>query len=384
MLSAACNPFPDIVKGLGPMRMDTMLDRNPVAREKHSSPGTMISSMMQFPEGYDWVRDTAYGAKGPALALFEGTRRKILLDGLPETDMDMHRIRGGRLYSDYPTEDETVVLADGVEIFRFEGRESFSGFLVRPDGIHTLGRSRSGAGFIYRIDGRERLSRLSGTLLGGFQEDGGRLWFAFRARDENTRKVLYYSSDGASCNEVDDALSFDKVLEISISGGRTIVTGSRAASKRNPVVSIDGNIVQLGSRNPPGEVISCSLVSGNGDLLFKGRYRTADGGEVFVIWNRKGPLETFPEGDVLVAVLPSGKQYISLRHCGGRLILRNPEGTDSDIGPYRLMAPSCVALKDGKPLLAMTGDGGCCLWYDGKYYRIPGNGFLTGVDIIRE
>ena len=384
LVSAACTPYPNLNLGLGPMRMDTMLERNPVAREKHSSPGTMISSMLLFPEGYDWVRDTAYGAKGPALALFEGTKRKLLLDELPETDMDMHRLRDGRLYSNYSTDEETIVLAEGDEIFRFKGRESFSGFLVRKDGIHTLGRNRSGGGFVYRIDGREKLSRLSGTLLGGFQEDGGRLWFAFRARDEDSGKTLFYISDGTSCNEVADALKLDKVLEIRVSNGKAIVTGSMESSKRNPLVSIDGNIVQLGSRNPPGEAVSCSLVSSSGDMLFKGSYRTADGGEIFVIWNLKGPLETFPVGDVLAAILPEGKKYISIRHSGGRLILRDLNGVDSDLGPYRLMAPSCIAVKDGKPLLAMSSEGGCCLWFDGKYYRIPGNGFLTGVDILGE
>ena len=378
----SCTYYPDYPHSFGPSRAQAVSSGSRAdGSVKKPYSGAIACSMLLFEPLYDWVRDTAYGVAPVSVAVYEGTKRRLLLEGVLGADPDMHRIRGGRLYSDYCTGNETVVLCDGKEVFRYPGRESIEGFELVSGSVHTLGRNRSGEGFSYRIDGREQLSRPSGSIVSGLHEDGGTLWFSFRSRDVETGQMRYYLSDGKKTEEAVSAKKLSSVFSLRMVGGVPVTSGRMDGSRKNPVAYSGDTQILLG-RNPPGEAISCAHVAFEGsEMVFCGSYRTSAGGEIYALWNRKGPLVTFPEGDVVHAVFPTGKDCLVVRSSGGRLILREGKGVDRDIGPYRLMTPSCAAYREGSLLLGLTGEDGCGLWHDGVFYRVPGNGFISGVEL---
>ena len=86
---------------------------------------------LDYPEGYDWRSDSENGTVKCSLVVFA--------DGVPamkvavgneyhiSPDPDMHRIINGHLYTDFSTDDETIIKKDGQEIFRYPGREMICG-----------------------------------------------------------------------------------------------------------------------------------------------------------------------------------------------------------------------------------------------------------------
>ena len=150
-------------------------------------PGEHVwATAVRFPDGYDWELDTCAVEGTVWIDLYcDGTLFRSFPAG-ESVHPDMHRYAGGYLYADYSTDTETILLRDGEECFRFTGREALRGFIIREDGIHTLGQDRDGDGFTYRIDGREAFRSSVGTIVGdavrnngALMEYDGRLYYCF-------------------------------------------------------------------------------------------------------------------------------------------------------------------------------------------------------------
>ncbi len=139
-------------------------------------------SGVRFPDGHDWQGDLGSDAGGGVLFLMRDSEVIAEVDigdgNCVSVDADMHRIIDGHLYTDYSTASETVVKEDGVELFRFSGREMVRSMYVKDGRVYTLGVPRSGSGWTFRRDGTEILSR-EGELVGGLYEDGGSLFFSY-------------------------------------------------------------------------------------------------------------------------------------------------------------------------------------------------------------
>lgn len=110
-----------------------------------------------YAEGYDWHSDRDYGESDCNMLLFaDGRKVKKIPVGysynlLPE--VDMHRIVGGRVYSDYSTDTHTIIFRDGVELFRYAAREQIVAMEVYGEDVYTVGCSREGEGFSARKNG---------------------------------------------------------------------------------------------------------------------------------------------------------------------------------------------------------------------------------------
>ena len=145
----------------GGRRKDTTATDKPLSGEH------VYLTAVRFPDGYAWDLDTCAVDGEVWIDLYRDGERVRSLPAGPSVHPDMHRYTGGHLYTDWSTDTETVVFRDGAELFRFEGREALRGFLVREDGVHTLGQDRDGSGFTYRIDGRIQYRSETGAVLGG-------------------------------------------------------------------------------------------------------------------------------------------------------------------------------------------------------------------------
>lgn len=147
-----------------------------------------------YPDGYDWLTDSA--------SLKEGCRIRLLANGrtlleqetgapgglLP--DGDTHHLYDGHLLSEGFLDGTTLLCWDGAPVLRIPGREKLCGYL-RMDGVaYSLWRDRDGNGFTLRKDGTVLLRREDGRPFGDFGDplfgksgalspSGGTVCFAF-------------------------------------------------------------------------------------------------------------------------------------------------------------------------------------------------------------
>ena len=162
---------------------------------KHMS-GTLYAAAMDYPDGYDWRAD-------PGSVPVEGLCIVMFADGAPvlkvpvgdlyeiSSDPQKLRIRSGHLYTDYTDGTETVIKKDGQEILRYEAVEEVVDLQVLDGTIHTLCRPMSGAGFVYRVDGKETVFRETGTVFGGLSIYDNSVSFCF-----SNQAAYYIVTDG--------------------------------------------------------------------------------------------------------------------------------------------------------------------------------------------
>ncbi|MBQ9547682.1 MAG: hypothetical protein IJV01_00795 [Bacteroidales bacterium] len=167
-------------------------------------------SAVSVPSGYDWHRDTACGAAACRLVLLRNYETVCSFpsgyDNCVSTDPDTHHLLGGRLYTEFSTQSETVLKCNGEELFRYEGREKLRGLLLRDGAVYTLGQDRSGHGCSLRRNGVTLFHSERGRIAGDFShpagkgngalyEQGGHLYFAFFP-DENDPRNCCLVEDG--------------------------------------------------------------------------------------------------------------------------------------------------------------------------------------------
>ena len=201
-----CDPLASLGGGLN--RLNTGRD-NHTAPDEHapelpssSRPDTTLYyTAVRFPDSYDWQRDTAYGQTDFELLLCRDNTTLLTLPFGPDApfcaDPDRHHILGGHLYTERMLATETVVGRDGVELFRFEGREFLLGLLEDGENLYTLSRPASGKGFSYRKNGTPLLAHADGTVYGSLTDPsygpGGALY-------RSSGKIVFYYWAGYASN----------------------------------------------------------------------------------------------------------------------------------------------------------------------------------------
>ena len=266
---------------------------------------TVYASGIDYPEGYDWVRDTAYGKVKCKIVLFAGKERLRSIEAGPgqevSPDPDMFRIRLGHIYTDYSTETETVIRKDGIELFRYPGRESLKGFLIVGDNIHTLGESRSGKGFTYRIDGKCILERKEGKIVGqmgnpayeggALYEDEGHVYFSYTGASLD-KTELFVVKDGES-SRVGIAENTTEVFDCRIRDGKMYRIENRGEAVGNPYI-ICGESVKFCARYINGKRIAfaCRILRSGDNFLAGGYYNYDDSRILRALWDKNGIVET--------------------------------------------------------------------------------------------
>ncbi|MCD8208294.1 MAG: hypothetical protein LUD72_10190 [Bacteroidales bacterium] len=173
-------------------------------------PKTLYVTGVEYPEGVDWQGDIGYDISGSTLFLMKDGEKIVELpvgyDNCVAIDADMHRCIDGRLYTDFSTDYETVVKVDGVEAYRYSGREMVKSMCVSDSVIHTLTVPRDGSEvWTYRRDG-VMVSSSNGNLLGGLYVDNGDVIFSYELNN------TYYMSVNGSLSTISPPSGTQKVF----------------------------------------------------------------------------------------------------------------------------------------------------------------------------
>ncbi|MCR4824482.1 MAG: hypothetical protein K5849_03890 [Bacteroidales bacterium] len=350
---SACIPL-DGGLGTGPNRNDTGRG-GPATRpgQTQNAPAcsgtdtTLYYSAVRFPPSYDWQRDTAYGNAGFELLLCrEGTTLLTLPSG-PQVpfcaDPDRHHILDGRLYTERMLGEETLIGRDGVELFRFEGREFLLGLLADGEDLYTLSRPVSGRGFSFRLNGRPLLTRADGDPFGNLTDpsyspggalyrDNGQTVFAFRA-GYITSTSYYLVRDGVE-TRLGDILPGRHILDLKQHGGRAFVL----------YPSFLKNLLYEGRIWPEGD-----------SYAITGRFSDGTGGS-FQGWLAANDWTVQRELCRTEAVLYHSPEAT----CGvtpgtdGMLRWHTPDGGGESPDPCHFFSPACATLAGSRFALALN------------------------------
>lgn len=355
-------------------------------------PEVLWISGVEYPEGYDWQRDTAYGKVDARLVLLrDGIRVLEIPAGERQeisTDPDMHRIIGGHLYTDYSTGTETVIRCDGRELFRFSGREMMVGFLVRGEIVWTLGTDRAaGKGLFLRRNGVTVWSDPDGLLPPGFGNpafeggllhmDGNEMFFYYR-----TSRGWFQVHD-RTAELVALPAGITDVHDIRHIGGEIVVAGKTDGWVLIIARDEEGCGCDLSSLDTRNVAI---LPVGSDGFLVRGdsvRWSSVTP----TLWNPDGSIRLmspepvlgfFADGEHAVR-LAAGTDGVPVRY------VLDGEETLID-GRNHFISSRCALLHDGTFYLLLTPmdrQSAPFLLKDGVPEEIPVRGFLTGMTLTR-
>jgi hypothetical protein len=341
---------------------------------------------VRFPDGYAWQEDTC-AVDGPVwIDLY---RDGALVRSVPaggSVHPDMHRFMDGHLYTDCSIGTETVVSRDGVELFRFEGREALRGFLVREDGVHTLGQDRDGDGFTYRVDGRIVFRSETGTVLGRPDEPGA----PGGALAEYGENVCYTcripSERGPQYRVMLGGELLHSLQEVSGIRAFGFLNGKPCrvqSTGRRCLLYVDDKSSDLAVRT--GEsILWCRMTAWEDDILVLFCVSGTAGRRCFL---QASDGKTF-QGDkeeTVEEMLVEGKRvgWTVTGERGDLFRVRWSDGTATEAAGGYLISGRCALLRNGHLLLALTGRDGAPNRFqqDKEKTDIPFNGYFTSVTV---
>ena len=341
---------------------------------------------VRFPDGFAWDLDTCAVDGEVWIDLYRDGEKVRSQPAGASVHPDMHRYTGGHLYTDWSTDTETVLSRDGAELFRFEGREAIRGFLVREDGVHTLGQDRDGSGFTYRIDGRTLYRSETGAVLGGPDAPGA----AGGALTEYGEDVFYVcclpSERGKEYHVMRNAERYQSfptsewTLDVLFSDGKV----ARVLSKpRSLVLEVDGKETRL-PLNGREVCLWSRLAAWEEDVVALVCAQVA-GAKRFFLQTAGGKTFTPFSGETVSDVLSDGERmgWTVTDGRGDLLRVRWSDGGVTEGTGGFLVSGRCALLRGGRLFLALTGRDGAPnrLQEDGVHTDFPFNGYFTSVTV---
>ena len=326
--------------------------RNPPEFFKDS----ILITGVEYPHGYDWVRDMAHNSVKADILLFRGPREQLRIpcggDSPWPTDPDCHRIWDGHLYTFATGDGCTIVGRDGEEVLRYSGAESIRGFAIDEGQILTLGQSIDGHGLSFRRDGRVLFLSDEGTVVGSLDQgvprsgalysDNGHWYFSFR---EDGRVHLVEDN-------LERALPEDNILGARVFRKRLFIAYYRKVSSRTVLYMSCGGYKTSIDPRFMGDIRSAGFVCDNSQARL-----TADVDGVRYIWDagstrllgtfRGARCELYPRSGADATVITER----------GRVVYIDPYGEPP--GEYILVSGACAASTQNSFFVALSGvDGG--------------------------
>ena len=349
---------------------------------------------VRFAEGYAWQTDTCREDGRAVIELYRDGQLILSVPARESQDPDRHRFCGGHLYQDTTEDGETLLLRDGEEYLRFEGREALRGFLEVDGHLHTLGQDRDGRGVSYRIDGEAVFRDPAGIVLGDADAvtweggaltwDGQNVWFAYSIPLSKDMEGLreYHIMKGIQRAGTIPAGEFREIFDIRVLQGEPCWVGIRAGNNPRLCLVKNGETFPLpvASSATPAR---CRLFRHGGDILVKGRF-DGPGGSRYSILSPDGVVREFGLYQRIAEIFPDGEDlaWIQVRTDGFVLSCgRDDRPLSLSQQNLKLSSARCAILRDSCFRAALTGWNGSAnlLVTDGETEEFPFNGYFTGL-----
>ena len=349
-------------------------------------------SAFDYPDGYDWRSDPERGEVRCSLVVFrEGLpilKVPVGYDYCVGPDPDMHRIIDGHLYTDYSTGGETIIKRDGKLLLIYPTAEMICDFKVRGDEIHTLGHSRSGKGFSYRVNGETRLERTVGYTFERiiFEDTTTVVAFAEPIVSSSGTIERYYVMRGGKVSQVALREDVKKVWDVAVYNGEVCYLASLTGVVA-PVLVTSQGVVTL-SMPTTHSVVSCRMNILQQGVCVEGVLSSGKTVQS-VLWGVNRQYTMFPKGMIFSAVC-QGEDGL---HCtinsatgvGAGLIYRGGESLNIPPG-YACMSRYAMDFVSGMLSVGLSSpDGGKpALWVDGKLKELDINGYISCVASVTQ
>lgn len=393
-------PRGDLTVGGGRISDEDASDRHAQTHQR------LLVSAIAYPQDREWRRDTVYGAvEGSTLMLLSGGDTLLNISSLKSLSPDMMHWVDGHFYIETVDGGQTVILRDGQELLRYDGREVLKGILEHEGDLYSLGQSRSSAGFALRRNGTIVYSRDQGYVVGSFGDmaygshgalymDGDRgplfSWYrptSYEDGPSSAREWYIVEGETASRAFIDD--DWQACYDLRQIGGELCMVGVRRDGAC-PMLRVGIDVYNL-SRTLMGEGARDYRLFESGDSVrFYGTYNCEPRGRTgpnvryeavnVGLWSRDGLTRAY-----------KGQGYL-YQDSLSRAFVRMDGGTVSKIimdgGEYtpkkqsRMFSYDCGLLRGDDLYLALTPsvDGESpYIWHNGVVTKIPINGYLTGI-----
>ena len=359
---------------------------------------SVLLSAVEFPEDYDWQRDTAFGqVSGKVLLLRNGNRILEIptgAEGKASLDPDMHHLVDGHLYTEYSDDTHTYLSRDGESLYTFDGREYLRGLLPLNGHLYTLSQRRNGNGFILRMDGETLLDKGAGIVLKSFRDYPDRKSGALY---ENDGKVCFHYSKGTGDDKVwysvQDLLEsqiyvYDgELLDARYFGEDLCVVSTLAGRGLQMTVGKRQNVVQKAA-NP--KLSGVSLIKSGQEVLAIGRIKYIKANTApyqTCIWSSSG-VKKSRDGDYRFLMNENNDVWLyGSDGESGTEVLDSRFERVSSIGGMVPYSRRVAAMHGAQMYLALAradSSGHMVLWSKGKETELAINGFLTDIDVISE
>ena len=348
---------------------------------------------VDYPEGYDWRTDEQNGSVRCSLVVFANgvPMMKVPVGEEYEVsaDPDMYRMFGKNLFTDYSTDSETVIKKNGVQLFRYEGREMIVDMVVDGEDIYTLGQSREGRGFSFRKNGEVLLERASGYSFPKIHKSSAGWCFAFceTIGSGNDLKERYFCYSQGDVFQIAVREDVKWVSDVTLVDGEVCYIAALVGISA-PVLVKGDDVITLGL-SAGSEVMSCRFIHG-GDLKIEGVISQKDKELFSGLWHESKLVKMFSPGYTVTSfceyngevscVLNSSNSALDgiIYRCGETLTM--PKG-------YMSLGGKSMAMVDGILYVGLTpsaspDESSCAaVWVDNEMKPLKINGFISHISV---
>lgn len=350
---------------------------------KHMS-GTVYAVGLDYPDGYDWRTDMEKGdVRCSMVLLADGTPvLKVPVGQVHEisSDNDRHRLRSGRLYTDFTDGMTTVIKKDGVEIIRYDGSEDILCLEEYGGQVHSLSRPAGGSGFRYRVDGNLVIERSDATPFLHLKEhaDSVRFFFCQEQNLTQGKEMRYYQVADGIVRRIPVDSRVTKVWDMDMIDGKVSVAVSF------PDMSLalfqDGNQETIKYMTDL-DMISCTFC-GHGRMCLWMRYLySGDDLMTDVLWLGSSERIIYRMARDLSAVYVDDDGYNTVINPTKRTagLIFTGERANAMPDGYRVCSKDCILQRDGSIYVALSSDKGGppLIWKDGTLDTLNMDGPLT-------
>ncbi len=360
------------------------LDMDSLAAEN----SVVYVTAMEYLDSYDWTTDKEKGSVKCSLAVYADGNliMKVPVGDSYEisSDPDSHRIVNGHLYTDYTSDNETVIKRDGDEFIRYSGREIICGLVESKGDVYTLGHNMDYLGFSYRKNGDVIIERRRGLSFGSLRMVGDSLFFAFKEPVSTSEGVYerYYAVLNGEVSQV--AVRDDIVCVWDVACFKGEISYLATLIGIPFPVLFSGGDMQAMMLPKEANILSCSLLYDDKALYAEGLVKVARQGTASCIWRNDGEI-CFWSGDMTFSsfCINDGGAHCVLNPSppyDTGVIFRSGESFASPPG-YMSIGSRTVAVAKGILYVGLSSQTGIhpILWRDGKFVPLQINGYITTV-----